>query len=41
MDMLSSSSGIDKERNWKKILLVDGEPDITFTLKMGLEDKTR
>ena len=36
-NMLSSSSGVDKERNWKRILLVDDEPDITFTLKMGLE----
>lgn len=37
--MLSSPSGADKERNWKRILLVDDEPDITFTLKMGLEYK--
>jgi DNA-binding response OmpR family regulator len=41
----SSSTGINNENNnnfsiskKKKILLVDDEPDITFSLKIGLED---
>jgi PleD family two-component response regulator len=35
-DMTTSSSSSPKRK--RKILLVDDEPDLTLTLKMGLED---
>ena len=35
-DMTTPSSSSPKRK--RKILLVDDEPDLTFTLKMGLED---
>jgi CheY-like chemotaxis protein len=37
-DMTTSSSSSPKRKRKRKILLVDDEPDITLTVKVGLED---
>jgi DNA-binding response OmpR family regulator len=28
----------DKKRNWKRILIIDDDPDVTTTFKVGIED---
>jgi DNA-binding response OmpR family regulator len=36
-----STSGVAKERYWKRILIVDNDPDITTTFKLGIESASK